>query len=191
MRYFVFLRILEEDISDLLDIAIYALNPFDKWGAHVTLAGPYHSRKNLPRDREFLQKISIIGATQFRSEIQNTVVLRVGSKDLKSVWDKPDYPFNPHLTIYDGRDNKLGDALFRKLTDLRPFLIFHTSRLEVVKAPKDEPKLPLMRKIEFRKEYHLPISSLEEVWEMSTVEQVDLAVLAIKRAKDLNLHGGI
>lgn len=187
MRYFVFLRILEKEISDLLDIAIYTLNPHEKWGAHITLAGPYQSKKNLPRDRDFEQKVSIIGASQFRDEIQNTVFLRVGSNSLRSVWDKPDYPFNPHLTIYDGIDHTLGDRLFSSLVHIRPFLFFHTSRLEVVRSPYGEPILPIFPSIEFKKSYGLSVSSFDEAWSLSNEEKVDLAVSAIKRAKDFNL----
>ena len=187
MRYFVFLRILEKDISDLLNIAIYTLNPHEKWGAHITLAGPYSSRKRLPRDRDFEQKISIIGTSQFRSEIQNTVVLKVGSNGMKGVWDKPDYPYNPHLTIYDGRNNYVGDKLYQSLIEIRPFLFFRTSRLEVVSSPIGEPRLPIYPNIEFKRSFGLPVASFDEAWSLTTDEQIDLATLAIKRAKDINL----
>ena len=191
MRYFVFLRILEKEISDLLDIAIYTLNPQEKWGAHITLAGPYQSKKNLPREREFEQKVSIIGASQFRNETQNTVFLRVGSSNLRSAWDKPDYPFNPHLTIYDGFDHNLGDMLYTSLVQIRPFLFFHTSRLEVVRSPRGEPRLPMAPTIEFKKSYGLSASNFDEAWALSTEDRVSLAVSAVKRAKDFNLFNRI
>lgn len=187
MRYFVFLRILEFDIQNLLNIAIYSLNKYDKWGAHVTLAGPYGSKANLPKDRVFSRKVSIIGVSNFFLEGQNTVFLRVGAPDLKEVWDKPDYPFNPHLTIYDGPDLEIAKELYSALEMIRPFLIFHTSRLEVVTSPKGEPLLPFVPTVNIDPSYSLPIRRIEEAWEMSVKERIGLATAAIKRAKDWNL----
>ncbi len=186
-RYFVFLHILEPDISELLNIAIYTLNPLEKWGAHVTLAGPYESAKNLPRSREFCQKIAVGGVGQFRGGGQNTVFLKIGSDELRSVWDKPDYPYNPHLTIYDGSDRDLADNLYAKLNEVRPILAFHVSRLDVVDSPKGELRLPLKPPLQFKKRFGLPVNDIGEAWHLPIEEKIELAVLAIKRAKDYNI----
>jgi hypothetical protein len=187
MRYFVFLTILEKDISNLLDIAIFTLNQREKWGAHVTVAGPYNDTRNLPRQRAFERKVSVVGVGQFKSETQNTVFLRVGTDNLRDIWFKPDFPFNPHLTIYDGNNEALADNLYHRLKDIRPVMMFHVSKLNVVSAPSGEPLLPIVPPIKFLKDYMLPVSSFDEAWKLTDENKVELAVSAIRRAKEINL----
>lgn len=190
MRYFVFLTLEDKILQNFLNIAIYALNPFEKWDAHITLAGPFSSSKNLPKDLEFNQKISILGAGQFRSNRQNTVHLKVGATDLKSVWNKPDYPYNPHLTIYDGDDHELGDDLYIEINKIRPFMKFYVSKLTVVSSIKGQGKFTFLPDLDFTALFSTVRFSEHDLFNLTKNEKISIAAEAILKAKSYSMKYG-
>ena len=92
-------------------------NPAEKNKAHITVRGPYPRRdRRSGRFSRFVEgsEINIVGPGHFFDFEQNTVYLRCVSPELKIVWDKPDYGFNPHITLYDGASSEFA----RKLWDI-------------------------------------------------------------------------
>lgn len=138
MRYFVFLYIDDGKIGSLLNTAIAVLNPRAKWPAHITVSGPFSSRRKLPRRLEYRRPVVVYGVGQFRSDTQNTVFLRVGAEGLRDISFKEDYDFNPHITLYDGVDHQLGDALYQELEESFAFSSFYVSDLAHVEAGRDQ-----------------------------------------------------
>ena len=65
----------------------------------------------------------------FFEDKQNTVYLKCESENLNKIWDKKDYNYNPHLTIYDGKNIPFAHNLFHSLDDLNIRFSFKTSGL--------------------------------------------------------------
>lgn len=181
-RYFVFLYIEDHRLSRLFDLAIYCLDPGAKWPAHVTLAGPFVDARSVPRNLSYERRVSVIGAEQFRSEAQNTVYLRVGALDMRSVWNKGDFPYNPHITLYDGLNHDLGDELYHHLRQLRVFLKFEVSRMHVVASYSGQGSFELLSRLD---PSALPQTSgmlPENFQSLDVDERVGIAVAAIRKA---------
>jgi hypothetical protein len=134
-KYFVFLMIEDSLLRKYLDIAIFALNPDEQWFAHVTVAGPFSRKIELPRALEFHQQVSILGPGRFDNGARQTVYLNVDSIDLPIHMYKPDFKDAvPHLTIYNGADRALADELYGQLCDMRLFAHFYTTSFRLVES---------------------------------------------------------
>lgn len=181
-RYFAFLYVDDVVISKLLTSAIVILNPRTKWPAHVTVAGPFESLRNVPRKREYYRHALITGVGRFRSETQNTVYLRVGTHDLRKISSKPDYDYNPHITLYDGDNNDIGDELYFKLYPRFPFMKFHVSKLEIVKSGVTQSNMDtLLNYIDdsfFKRAGVNPVDTDQ----LGITDRVDLAIRAVDEA---------
>lgn len=181
LRYFVFLYVEDPVLSNMLNTAILALNPSDRWPAHITLAGPYETRRSVPRNLEFSHRVSVIGVNQFRTDTQNTVHFRVGAHGMKDVWRKPDYPYNPHMTIYDGPNHSLGDELFHQLQQLRPIFKFEVTKLNIV-ASGAQRDFNLLAHVDTSFSPILHDMGLEDLRNLTDDDRIFVAIEAIRRA---------
>ena len=153
-KYFVFLEICDADICELLNElrSIFNQRAF-RTGIHVTLRGPYSkpiSQENL--DGWFhkikAKSILIANAGMFENEIENIVYLGVStaqrSKNLNAITRKFDYPknkfdFNPHITLYAGKNKELANRIYEFLRKEQIELVCHTFELSVyTKTPLAE-----------------------------------------------------
>jgi hypothetical protein len=136
-KYFVFLMIEDTLLRKYLDLAIFALNPAEQWYAHVTVAGPFSRKIELPRALSFQQQVSILGAGRFDNGLRQTVYLNVNSLDLPVHMHKPDFKDAiPHLTLYNGPDKSLADALENQLRGMRLFGRFYTTSFRLVESSR-------------------------------------------------------
>ena len=90
-------------------------SPAEKNRAHITVRGPYQGVSNLTNTISRViesSEINIHGSGNFFDSGQNTVYLRCKSSKLETVWDKPDYGFNPHITLYDGPSHEFAEKLW-------------------------------------------------------------------------------
>lgn len=134
-KYFVFMMIEDTLLRKYLDLAIFALNPDEQWFAHVTVAGPFERKIDLPRSRVFRDQISILGAGRFDNGAKQTVFLHVNSYNLGYHMDKPDFADAvPHITLYNGSDRLLADWLYLELAKKRLFARFYTTEFRVVES---------------------------------------------------------
>lgn len=118
-----------------LDLAIFALNPTEQWFAHVTVAGPFARKIDIPRSREFMHQVSILGPGRFDNGQHQTIFLNVNSRDLAMHMDKPDFADAvPHITLYNGPDRTLADWLQTELLDRKLFGRFYTTEFQVVES---------------------------------------------------------
>jgi hypothetical protein len=62
---------------------------------------------------------------------------------LKDVWMKPDFPFNPHITIYDGASPEFARRLFDLLKSYSYRLRFRADELEAMASRKGQRSLQL------------------------------------------------
>ena len=117
-KYFVFIYPNAGLVRDLLNIAIFLLNPFEKWPAHITVAGPFYNKKQFALQKRVLDTtVFSLSRGNFFKHGSNAVFLNVGFREREEVWRKPDFTGNPipHLTLYDGPDQMLANQLFANL----------------------------------------------------------------------------
>ena len=125
-RTFYVLYVPDGLIANCIDAIRILANPVEKHRAHITVRGPYKraisSLDAINRDIEG-SEIGIHGSGNFFGSGQNTVFLACKSPRLESVWDKRDYGFNPHITLYDGSSREFA----RKLWDIVSSRTYETS----------------------------------------------------------------
>jgi 2'-5' RNA ligase len=114
-KSFVFLEISDAEIGALIyGIRAVAMTSPAKSAPHITVRGPYSrpvSRKEILRYGRILSSRPVVleGIGAFQSGDRITVYMKVQHPNLRQIWWKPDYPikefgFNPHLTLYEGKD---------------------------------------------------------------------------------------
>jgi hypothetical protein len=187
-KYFVFLYLEDPRLRSYLDLAIYLLNPDERWPAHVTIAGPFRSAADVPASLRFVEQLSILGRGRFENGARSTIFLRVGSRDIASRIKKPDFPnAQPHLTIYSGRDRDLADTLYNELAKINLFGVFYATHFEVVESTEQY-------KLDFRLGVYPEIlpstagKSLDQLRVLDRSTRIELAIEAIQAAFNASLE---
>lgn len=182
-RHFAFLYPDDEGLQDLLDLAIFILNPKEKLSAHITVAGPFNDPRRLPEESTFFTKICGMGVDRFTSSHQNTIFIKVDADDLRAIWNKPDFPYNPHLTLYDGDDWELADRLYEILYEQRMYFCFIVSRVTHIALIKGQGSWDLLSRAKLSLLPELRGKTTDDVKRFTIDERLFYAVEALKRAK--------
>lgn len=182
-RHFAFLYPNDAHLQQLLDLAIFILNPAEKLSAHITVAGPFSDPRQLPDVAAFHAKICGLGVDRFTSTHQNTIFIKVDAQELHSVWKKPDFPYNPHITLYDGDDWELADRLYETLFQQRMFFCFFVSQVTHVALVKGQGSWDLLSRVNLSLIPELRGKSADDVKRFSIDERILCATEALKRAK--------
>ena len=116
-RTFHVLYVPDGIVASCIDAIRVLANPTEKHRAHITVGGPYSYQRSWNILHGFNRLIEssevyVRGVDNFFDSNQNTVYLKCGSPLLKDVWYKPDYGFNPHITLYDGSSSELARKLW-------------------------------------------------------------------------------
>ena len=118
--------------------AIRALaNPAEKHRAHITVGGPYRGiRTDVGGSSRLVEgsEINIDDPGNFFDFEQNTVYLRCHSPKLEDVWDKYDYGFNPHITLYDGSSREFARRLWDVVSDRTYNISFIAGPLKALRS---------------------------------------------------------
>lgn len=152
---FVFLEFLDEEVNCVLHGLRNEFNSEDASSdIHITIQGPFYGeikRSDLEHVQSVLEKEPILldGFGIFSNDKEYVVYMKVQSPRLKDVWWKPDYPiekfgFNPHISLYKGRNKKLAEMILQFLRDqnlkflLRSFRVtqFASKQSELFPAEK-------------------------------------------------------
>ncbi len=88
--------------------------------------------------------ITINGVGRFREDGQNTVFFDCDGTLLDKVWDKKDFPYNPHITLYDGLSQDFADKLEATIGHFDYNLDFISDRLQPMISIKGVPKSGIM-----------------------------------------------
>jgi len=170
----------EPVLAKCLNLAIFALNPLEKWPAHITIAGPFPEKSAVPRSLEFAEQISVIGRGRFLNGRRHTVFLHAGSLGIHSRMHKPDYPGAiPHLSLYSGNDAELADLLYSRLEQVNVFGVFYNRKLAIVESNEQY-------NFNFRSQIDTSISrlttglSLDQIRKMSKEDRVGIAVNVVE-----------
>jgi hypothetical protein len=131
--------------KDCIEAIRLLCNPFEKTAAHLTVRGP-HGRKIIPNiwNKKLEGNHALInGVDRFFGDGQNTVFFRCSSPRLGSVWYKPDFDFNPHITIYDGPDRLFAEEVYGTMSNYGYRLSFKADRLEPLVSVKGQKGMAL------------------------------------------------
>lgn len=107
---------------------------------HLTIRGPYNRKvpQNLLERWEQIianDVLEIRNVGMFASLDGYVIYLGVHAKNLEKIWHKPDYPikkfgFNPHITLYSGRDLGHAKRILEFLNNEK--LDFKTNKFQLV-----------------------------------------------------------
>ena len=139
-----------EQIQKLLDMMIYVLNPAEKLPAHVTLKGPFKAEASASRNPSnvYGASISIVGTGRF-PQPQLTVFLRCDASAIKENWWKPNYGYQPHITIYDGDSAGISSGAFSILNNMRIFARISLGRTVVYASQVGQKSMMLPLAIDY------------------------------------------
>lgn len=140
-RIFYVIYLPPSKLRDRVDLIRLLANPNERWRAHLTVRGPFERRvgyKVLERLNRTIAgaRVSVNGADMFHNGSNFTVYLRCRSSELKQVWKKRDYPFNPHITLYDGRSEQVAQFLLSLLLSYKPAFEFKVVELSPLESRK-------------------------------------------------------
>jgi hypothetical protein len=85
----------------------------------------------------------VVGTGNFFNEFQNTVFLRCEADFLSEIWRKRDYAFNPHITLYDGKDSNFARDLFNLVASYSLSFCFRVQELTLLKSLNGQQQPPL------------------------------------------------
>jgi len=144
-RWFNFVFFADPEIQSWLDAIVFFANPSEKNPAHITLRGPFNSKKRAAKVPGSISgsDISVLGTGHFFNDTQNTVFLRCGSDYLKQYWYKPDFGFNPHITLYDGESRDFAKKVLDACNKHRLFMSFEAGPIEIVSSVKGQKSFDL------------------------------------------------
>jgi hypothetical protein len=145
MKVFYVLHIKEKALADCVDAIRFICNPAEKQRAHLTVRGPYRKRIDTTAiSRRIIgDTVSIDSVGNFFDSGQNTVFFHCSAADLKSVWSKPHYPFNPHITLYDSNSSEFARRLFAVMSKYSYCMKFQADELEAIESRKGQDSLSL------------------------------------------------
>jgi hypothetical protein len=145
MKIFYVLHIRERALADCVDAIRFLCNPAEKQRAHLTVRGPYQKRIDVTAISKKIvgDMVSINSVGNFFDSGQNTVFFHCTAPELRNVWNKPHYPFNPHITLYDGGSKEFARALFGVISRYSYCLRFQAEELEPIQAIKGQESMSL------------------------------------------------
>lgn len=137
-RLFYVMYIGDTYLQGALDAIRIIANPGEKGKAHVTARGPYPEDAKVDVDKLRIEgaTVRITGVGDFFCEGQNTVFLECSSSALRDAWDKGDFAYRPHITLYDGVSSSFA-ARLAKLLRAKPLRCgFPATRLSPLVSEK-------------------------------------------------------
>lgn len=184
-RFFVFLYPEPSHEKTYLDLAIYLLNPREKWPAHVTVAGPFSDRGIFKiTAREYQSTVFLYSSSNFFKYNKSTVFINAGFQELDAIWRKPDFKGSnpiPHITLYDGDDQKFARRVFQMLQEVRLSCAFSVRGLHVVESIPGQYRNDLQMAAQLDKIEETRGMSHRDVLNLQPRERLRLAKLALER----------
>lgn len=139
-KFFFVIYVHNPVVKNILDSMRLVADSSQKNFAHITVKGPYRTsqKKRLMEDSQLIsgKEIKVKGAGNFFQDDQNTVFFKCeNNEELYNIWktkeDKTYKEFNPHITIYDGKDRKFALKLFQVIEKYHIDFSFNVDKLEL------------------------------------------------------------
>ncbi len=138
MAYFGIAEFEPGPLLDCLNSIIFFANPDEKHPAHLTLRGPEDKSDKLAEKAQTALSgtpLKMVAVGDFFAEGRQTVYLHCGNGLIKHFWHKPDFPCPvPHVTLYDGHDEKFARELRHRLGRHRMVFEITIKDFKAVKA---------------------------------------------------------
>lgn len=149
-KFFIFLYPSEVRVRSLINLAVFALNPSEKWPAHVTVAGPFSRRPSFSKTLPPNAVVFALGTGNFFPQGINTVHLRIGMPGIWRIWNKPDFRGNPvpHLSLYNGRDPDQAESIFERIRSINPHFSFVVSNPTIVSSISGQEVMALREQVD-------------------------------------------
>lgn len=185
-KYFVFINPAPSRIRKLLNLAIFALSPTEKWPAHITVAGPFNRRPRSRAHPEFDRTVFVLGVWNFFSIGFGTVYLKVGMPGIEKYWSKPDFVGNPvtHVSIYNGRDFEFANAIFNRLKPINPSFSFPVKGIDIIRS-SSQGTTALREEVDISCLEETLGLSIEEVASLSKFERIEIAAKALEECNSV------
>jgi len=121
--------------------------------------GPYEKRISIKKinERWSGETIRIDQAGNFFDHGQNTVFFYCTCPNLKDVWRKREYSFNPHITLYDGGSSAVARKLYDVVSKYSYGVLFKAGRLQPIFSAKGQESFSL--KLAFNKELVVQVAN--------------------------------
>lgn len=177
----------EAEVRGLLSLAVFALNPEERWPAHVTVAGPLSSKPRVVGKFEGRVPTFCLGVGNFFAQGLNTVYLHVGIPNLKRVWRKPDFTGDPvpHLSIYNGDDRDFARRIFASINEVRPYFSFSATGLTLVTSVKGQSVTALREQVDVSQLDETRNHRIDEIRNFSADARLEIATLALRKCKEI------
>lgn len=179
----------QAEVRSLLNMAVFCLDPNEKWPAHITVAGPFQNR---PKERaEFNGEATVfaLGCGNFFKQGINTVYMKAGVQNIWRVWRKPDFMGNPvpHISLYNGKDRHLAEMIYSRINAINPYFSFRSSGLSLVSSYSGQQATTLREQIDTKVIPETFGKSLDEISGLSFEGRLEIATLCILRLKNIGL----
>ena len=144
-RIFYVVYLGDERLQGILNTMRFIADPDEKFCAHITIRGPYPQKYDLRAMDRKVRGAEVVadGVGSFFDADQNTVFIKCRSDLLRHVWRKPDYGFNPHITIYDGSSRAFAEVLLDRLDHLELRFSFSVGPLLPLVSLKNQQSMEL------------------------------------------------
>ncbi len=135
-RIFYVVYVEPSPLRDCLEAIRVLSNPRVKDLAHITVRGPYRKPVSIDSvNRKLVGNRAVLDrAGNYFKDGQNTVFFGCTSPKLREVWRKPDYSFDPHVTIYDGDSLSFAKELYQTLSKYSYRIEFSADMLEPLRS---------------------------------------------------------
>lgn len=130
----------EGETRTCLDAIRLIARPQLRFAAHVTIRGPYgqplHADDVAALSEKVRGKVVRVGDVGTFPPPNNVAFLHCSCPDFLSVWHKPDFGYNPHVTLYNGESWEFTEAV-AEVIDRHPIRFsFRAAGLDLIVSDK-------------------------------------------------------
>lgn len=176
MRVFYVLYVTDVRLRSALDTIRLLYDPAISHSAHITVRGPYSQRLNLAGLSSEIagEQVVLHRVGYFFEKGQHTVHFEAFSPRLHRVWQKRDFSFTPHLTLYDGpateqRSRATAVELYQLVSRLPIAVAFEARGLDPLISGRGQTSLNVLDGIDFKFVSDVTSSALDR----SSIFEVD------------------
>ncbi len=136
---FIYLELMDPEVYAVINGLKQVFGETDRSSSiHITVRGPYNKSVKEELLDKFQMKLGdepiLINGVDLFENSEYVVYIKITHSNLGKIWWKPNYPieqygFNPHITIYKGRDKLLARKICSFMKEEGLALLCHNFRL--------------------------------------------------------------
>lgn len=143
-RFFYVVYVPEGDVRICLDAIRLIARPQARFPAHITIRGPYdHPIDTGPLSEHIRGKIVRVGDVGMFHSPLSVVFLHCSCPDFLAIWDKPEFGYTPHITLYEGESRTFASAVADLLDSAPIRFAFRASGLDALVSERAATTSPL------------------------------------------------